>query len=391
MSVWNISCSKTAGTAFGDRARNLLFAFVENGPDFSGDAALPQESAFRRAGAYVLSGIMLVLLCLALWLNLMEGAGPALLVLLGLTGLSTLVALLALWKGKATVNQVLFLLNGTMMLLGVCLLLISGAPNGGSLMWFIIFPPMVMLSMGLRRGTLLFAIFYFFLFLFMGTPLHKFLAEPFSEGVRLRFLLVMLGAFAFSWGSEFLRFHTHRAFRRASERLEKEAHTDLLTHLGNRRDFERHFQEARDRAVREQGRFSLLLIDLDHFKHVNDTYGHETGDAVLVHIAESMNRQTRPMEVAFRWGGEEFIVLLPGVDEEEAILAADRLRRYVEENPYRRNEEDICVTISIGVYSGSGAENLYAALGMADHGLYEAKENGRNRVGCVLPGRTKKA
>ena len=104
------------------------------------------------------------------------------------------------------------------------------------------------------------------------------------------------------------------------------------------------------------------------------------GDSVLLHIAESMLAHSRPMERIFRWGGEEFIVLLPGVDAEEAHLAAERLRRYVESSPYTAGDVKIRNTISIGLYTGDGSDSLNHALGVADRNLYKAKETGRNRV-----------
>lgn len=358
---------------FTEKLRSCCIALSPDG------AACPEELAFRRAGAYVQSGVMMILLLLSVAINAVEG-DYMLLVPLGVACVVPLMAFAMLWKKKDWSDRVLLLLNGTLMLLGGSLLLVKGAPNGGSLMWFILFPPMVMLSMGHKLGTLLFGVFYFFLCAVMATPLHSLLSEPVSQGIRLRFLLVMLGAFVFSWWAEFLRFHTLHALRQTSEFMEKEAHTDPLTRVGNRRAFERYFQEVGSKARRENGCFSLLLIDLDHFKSINDTHGHDTGDQVLIHLAQSMLSHTRPMEHVFRWGGEEFIALLPGVDAESAAGAAERLRRYVEQTPYRSGAQEIPATVSIGIYTGGGTGSLDDVIAVADHHLYAAKESGRNKV-----------
>ena len=225
------------------RARASLTAFVEGGPR----ASAGKEEEFRRAGAYMLGSVMLVLLLLSMALNILEGAysllGPLL-----LACIAPISAFILLWKKKDSADIVLVLLNGTLFLLGVDLLLVKGAPHGGSLLWFTVFPPMAMLSMGLKRGTVIFALFYVFLLAVMLTPLHAYLAEPLPPYLRLRFLLVMLGAFLFSWWAEFLRYYTHCALRRAGEKLDQEAHTDPLTNLGNRRDFEKSFTQVRSKA-----------------------------------------------------------------------------------------------------------------------------------------------
>ena len=330
-------------------------------------------------GACMMGAVMLVMFLLSMGLNVLEG-NYGMLPPLAVASIPPVFAFFLLWREKKDAGKALFLLNGTLVLLGAYLLLARGASYGASLLWFVTFPPVFMLSLGLRWGSTMFGGFFVFLCIVLLTPLNAHMADQLPSAMRVRLLLVMLGIFIFSWWSELLRSYMYHALRRAGERLEEEAHTDSLTRLGNRRDCEKYFHDVKSKAVREGKPFSLLLIDLDHFKTINDTYGHPVGDAVLIYIAQGMLAHTRPLERVFRWGGEEFAVLLPGVDVQEARVVAERLRRYVEEAVYSDEGGRIQTTVSIGIYSGCGVEDLAQAFKAADSNLYKAKATGRNKV-----------
>lgn len=165
--------------------------------------------------------------------------------------------------------------------------------------------------------------------------------------------------------------------------LEYSAH-DALTGLYNRRYFERRLREESAHARRHQRPFSLLLLDLDHFKLVNDTYGHEDGDRVLCHVAELLGRSLREDDVACRYGGEEFVVLLRATSGPAARVVGNRLRAMVSGEGISLGTRDEVrhVTFSCGVAAadernGYDAENI---LDRADKALYRAKRGGRNRV-----------
>jgi len=160
------------------------------------------------------------------------------------------------------------------------------------------------------------------------------------------------------------------------------ATTDVLTELPNRRKFLTRLKEEFDRARRfGNQRCSILMVDLDHFKQVNDTHGHAVGDAVLKHFAQLMRKTFRNIDMAARVGGEEFAVILPGTDLAAAQVSAERLRELVAKTPLVQDGKTISVTVSIGavamVPSDSEADQT---LIRADEALYRAKENGRNRV-----------
>jgi diguanylate cyclase (GGDEF)-like protein len=165
--------------------------------------------------------------------------------------------------------------------------------------------------------------------------------------------------------------------------LENAAH-DGLTGLFNRRYFDRRLREETAHAKRHKRPFSLVLLDLDHFKLVNDTYGHEDGDRVLRHIAEVAQAQLREDDVACRYGGEEFILLLRGTTGMAARVVANRLRANLAARPISLGPADELrhITFSAGVAAADerNSYNTDDIVSRADAALYRAKRAGRNRV-----------
>ena len=343
-------------------------------------AAYPSKGqAFRRVNAMFLSSITLILLVLSMLLSYYEGSLWLLLPLSLATGISV-VAILWLYFKKSSALGPLALLLLTVMLLGVELLLNQSAPNSSSLLWFIIFPPMIMFTMGLRLGTLLFGVLYAFLVMLMLTPLDVYLANEIEKTIRMRFLLATLGAFLFSWCAEYTRYRIYSTLEHTLSRLEQEALTDPLTGLGNRRDFQKYFTWVKAKSARDHQPFSLAMLDIDHFKRVNDVYGHNVGDAVLVHFAEILKFHVRETDRLFRWGGEEFIILLPDTNAEDARVIAERVRSSIENSPYRYRELNVSYTVSIGLFSENIHQNANDPIVIADRNLYMAKSKGRNQV-----------
>ena len=164
--------------------------------------------------------------------------------------------------------------------------------------------------------------------------------------------------------------------------LRAKATTDELTRLANRRSLFERLAIEYERVQRNPGlRCCLLAIDIDHFKRVNDTWGHAAGDAVLRHVAQTMKQQTRRIDIAARIGGEEFIILLPDTSVENAQALAERIRASVENTPANTGGKQIAVTISIGLSAIHPEDrNDQQALERADLALYAAKHSGRNRI-----------
>jgi len=158
-----------------------------------------------------------------------------------------------------------------------------------------------------------------------------------------------------------------------------EAHRDPLTGISNRAAFD----EALNREIcsfkRHLTTFSLLVIDIDHFKQINDTYGHITGDTVLQGVAQKIRDTVRRSDEVFRYGGEEFVVLLSNTDAEGARFIAERIRREIKRHAFSANDK-IKVTASIGIAATNTIRDVADTLYHADKALYQAKEDGRDRV-----------
>jgi diguanylate cyclase (GGDEF)-like protein len=161
---------------------------------------------------------------------------------------------------------------------------------------------------------------------------------------------------------------------------------DGLTGVWNRRYFQMQFRGVLATAVRFERPFSVLMLDLDHFKSVNDTYGHQCGDSVLIEFAQRVNESLREVDTFARYGGEEFICLLSETDVEGAVTTARKIHHGIRSRPFRGfGDEPIDVTVSIGIASYPVHGASYDALvSMADQALYKAKSGGRDRI--ALPG-----
>ncbi len=161
--------------------------------------------------------------------------------------------------------------------------------------------------------------------------------------------------------------------------LEK-AYRDPLTGVNNRAALDKALFQEISLAKRHATPLSIIMLDVDNFKSINDNYGHITGDAVLKRIAESMVECARDSDIIYRYGGEEFLMLLRSTDEEGALLVAERVRKAIENILFRYDEFDIRVTASQGLASLLVDDDLNSLLGRCDKALYSAKNEGRNRV-----------
>src|SRR5581483_4330445 len=175
---------------------------------------------------------------------------------------------------------------------------------------------------------------------------------------------------------------TIRELETSRQMLQEQATTDPLTRLKNRRAFAelglRHFALAQRHDIE----LSIIVLDIDHFKKINDTYGHPAGDQVLMSVAHVLTSKTRASDLPARLGGEEFGILLPNTKRSGAALLADRIRVAIQQSQFQLGEHAITVTASAGVaaYGLDGEESLERLLEVADRRLYLAKQRGRNRV-----------
>ncbi len=164
------------------------------------------------------------------------------------------------------------------------------------------------------------------------------------------------------------------------EELEEMALLCPLTGVGNRRYTLMALHNAFEEFRRYNWGFSVLFIDIDHFKDVNDTYGHAIGDDVLCMVAQTLDNSLRSFDFVGRWGGEEFVIILPNITEDMLTGIAERCRRLIEESCFQHQGKTIPITISIGGVLARPEETPEECLHRADQCMYQSKTNGRNRV-----------
>ena len=173
--------------------------------------------------------------------------------------------------------------------------------------------------------------------------------------------------------------HLQDQLRQRNADLDRLSRTDVLTGMYNRRHLEQELARLHNDSVRHDAPLCVLLLDLDRFKHVNDTYGHRAGDDVLQEFASRLSRELRAGDIGGRWGGEEFLVIMPRTDLVEGLALAERIRSVIAAAPVVSGSDSIVMTVSGGCALGPG-DSPASLVQAADHGLYRAKEEGRNRV-----------
>lgn len=170
-------------------------------------------------------------------------------------------------------------------------------------------------------------------------------------------------------------------FRRKEAHLQHMARHDALTGLLNRYSLEEYAAHEIARADRSEHQLSMVLLDLDNFKRINDMHGHAAGDQVLVEAAGRIREAIREGDIAFRVGGEEFLVLLPGADDQKAVGIAERFRRSLADRSFCYRDIDIRVSASVGVVAYDPLRDDWERMQRrVDRALYRAKDGGRNRV-----------
>lgn len=171
------------------------------------------------------------------------------------------------------------------------------------------------------------------------------------------------------------------ALEEMNRKLYEKATKDALTKLFNRRKMTDLIEYEYDRAQRNTLPFSIIITDIDHFKKVNDTYGHDCGDVVLAEVSKTLMSMVRKQDQVGRWGGEEFLLLLPETDTEGALTLAEKMRSKIEESAYCCGQTELKITMTFGISSFSDKKTDKTVIKEADLALYDGKNNGRNR--CV--------
>lgn len=204
--------------------------------------------------------------------------------------------------------------------------------------------------------------------LLLVSPIQERQKALFIEALKNLIILLLLSVFVYFALSKILSIY--------SNNLKRHLQSDSLTKLANRDSVIEQFNLLHDNQVM----MALVMMDLDHFKHINDQYGHNTGDEVLKETAKVMVEVLRTRDIIGRWGGEEFIFLLPHSDLEDAVQVTERLRAEIENRSIDNQGNKISITSSFGVAMVQALDNIESAVERSDSLLYKAKKEGRNRV-----------
>ncbi|MFT5540993.1 MAG: diguanylate cyclase (GGDEF)-like protein [Glaciecola sp.] len=273
-------------------------------------------------------------------------------------------------------TRIIFICLMTLMLY---LVYSGGASNTGPL-WIYIVPPVAFFFSGLKRGLKYISVFVIIISLMLFYPNDALLDTHYLFEFKTRLLLSFLTVTLLFGFYEYSRQSSYNYSQELSQTYEKQAMQDTLTKLPNRRAMWSHLHHEYNRSVRSNAPFSILICDIDHFKKINDQYMHDGGDFVLEALSQFFTRNIRQQDIVARWGGEEFIFLLPETKADDAFILAEKLRKNIEDHTIQYNQSAIKLTLSIGLNEVSSNLSIERAINLADHYLYEAKKNGRNQT-----------
>lgn len=258
---------------------------------------------------------------------------------------------------------------------------ISGGQNNSGILWHYVYPIMVYYISGLRFGSLCSSLLIASEIALMQVDGFSFFQAHYSNEFKLRFISSMTVMSIMGAMLEHSRSKAQKSLMLLANRLHKASQTDELTGLPNRRALQQILHDEAVRANRINGDFSIVLCDIDHFKLINDNYGHAVGDEALRQIAGNMHAAIRKSDILARWGGEEFMLVLSETDMACARIMAERMRATVEHSGLTTSEGgEIRLTISCGVANWREHQEIKQLFRAADDRLYRAKSRGRNSV-----------
>jgi diguanylate cyclase (GGDEF)-like protein len=267
------------------------------------------------------------------------------------------------------------------------LMALSGGVHSSSVIWQLFVPVAAFIMAGLRAGlrwggVSFLTVMLFYLLESTGLLQHSMSFESTTGDLLIDLLGAIVAISIAIWYSDNLKSRALTDLEEAEAQLKFYATIDPLTNTFNRRHFLELSKRKIKRTLTSHGHASFLLFDLDHFKKINDEHGHIIGDQVLQGIAQTCTQHLRPDDVLGRFGGEEFVILLPETKLEDARNIAERLRLLIEETPIETEIGLINTTISIGVAIKEEASTMSIdlLLSRADRAMYQAKQTGRNRV-----------
>lgn len=283
-----------------------------------------------------------------------------------------------------SVNKLELKIGSTLVIYSLYLLMFylvfSGGVEHTGPLWIFIVAPVSVYVLGLRNGLINLLIFLTVICIIIFLPQHIIQHAQYSNSYTLRLILSFLTMSFLSALYEYSRMQSYKNALELSRQYQDLAMRDPLTKLANRRNAATILEQEKSRLQRNNEPLSVLLCDLDHFKLVNDKYGHNGGDMVLTELSTLFKEQVRQQDCVARWGGEEFLIILPQTSAEQANIIAEKIRSSVEQHTVNFLSQQINVTISIGISQLSEDQSIDELINTADKCLYQAKTLGRNRV-----------
>jgi diguanylate cyclase (GGDEF)-like protein len=250
--------------------------------------------------------------------------------------------------------------------------------------WAFVLPAVSFSVLGDKKG-LAFCLFFFLLNIFLMTVPESLLSsKPYSSFVVVRSSIIYLILTFIIYYYESSQQMLIKYIQQEKDKYENASKHDALTGLSNRRDIMEKIEDEQERCLRKGRPFTLIMCDIDHFKRINDNFGHDSGDYVLKMIASLFKDQVRGIDCPSRWGGEEFLIMLVETDLDGGQMVAERIRKRIENTVFKYKYTKIPVTMTFGLSAYRGKEdNIEDCIKRADNALFEGKNQGRNRVIAV--------
>lgn len=258
------------------------------------------------------------------------------------------------------------------------LLIVTGGNDNTGPMWIFVLPPVAMFFAGLQLGLRIIAVFVAIISVLLFYPDNQLLLTTYTTGFKVRFLISLLTTVAFSSLYEHSRNRSVERIQKLNEQYEHLAMHDVLTGLPNRRYMQKQLSQELARVKRSNSCTGVILCDIDNFKRFNDTYGHDCGDEVLKHFANTLCAGVREQDWVGRWGGEEFLFILPNTDVENTFQVAESVRESLYKDCSIYKGQALQISASFGVNVMTSTSHLDSLLTSVDEALYHAKKQGKN-------------
>ncbi len=296
--------------------------------------------------------------------------------------LAFLVGFISQRKTKS-IKLASFITASSLYALMIYLVYSGGIENTGPI-WMFIVPSVSLFIRGLKQGMIDIAVFLLIYSTIMFIPEAPIYNESYTAEFKVRLTLSFLTVTFLSACYEYSREKSIQHMQALGREYQQLALHDHLTQLPNRRSALQKLEFERPSSIRNNSNLSIILCDVDHFKSINDRFGHDGGDHVLVELSKLFTDLIRAQDMVARWGGEEFLFILPSTKLQSAIKVSQKIHDQLKEINFCFDGKETKITVSMGIAELENDFNIDQAINKADQRLYQAKENGRNQT-CWEP------